>query len=190
MIRVIARPTDCSRAGTEGFPGEAGHEPRALDFRATAYPNGAPWYAWEDGGCAQCHWNNPIVRGSAKLDIEGLPDQIEPGKRYPLTQSFDAAETKTANLGFFFTVLGGEEVSGELISESPALQAQGGQARSRCADPNADKADKARWSVTWQAPDSPSAEHIRFILWLNEADGDASQMGDIVDKCTFEVCVD
>src|SRR5690606_13446538 len=132
-------------------------------LRAHALPDGAPWEAALDKGCPQCHFDAPAVEDSPALAIEGLPERIAPGARYPIAVRLADADMRKA--GFLLSAWQGEhEPAGRFAAVDERTAVNGAQARSTAAGA-AVTAGAVEWALEWTAPEA--SEPVRFELWAN-----------------------
>jgi hypothetical protein len=140
---------------------------------ASAHPGAAPWEADGRPGrdtCATCHFETEPVRGSGKLQLQGLPERPEPGKLYELAVVLKHAGMKAA--GF---LLGLDPGAGAFEAASNATETNDAAIRSTLAE--AKQKDEARWMLKWRAPAKLPAE-IVFYLSANAGNDDQSPFGD------------
>jgi len=145
-----------------------------------AYADGPPWYVWRDDGCASCHWGQDIVEDSPEISVEGWPRRVEPGVAYPLRISFAAGDPE--HLGFLATVRAGDAPAGRMEAGAGGIQTKESGARSGRPDFSAAGTTPGAWSLTWTAPETASGESPRLVIWVNEADGGGSQVGDRIHR--------
>src|SRR5690606_16731495 len=127
-----------------------------------------------DRGCPQCHFDAPPVEDSAAIAIEGLPERATPGMRYEIVVRLTDAEMR--NAGFLLSAWQGDkEPAGSFAAVDERTAVNGAQARSTKAG-SAVRAGVAEWALEWTAPADP--EPVRFELWANAGNDDASPLGD------------
>lgn len=155
-------------------------------LRAHALPDGAPWEAALDRGCAQCHFDAPPVVESTALALAGLPERVAPGTRYELVVRLEAAEM--SNAGFLLSAWQGDkEPAGSFASVDERTAVNGAQARSTKAGA-AVSAGVAEWALEWTAPEaSEDVQLVRFELWANAGNDDLSPLGDTTHTRTWRV---
>jgi len=149
-----------------------------------AFPDGAPWSAAEGEGCASCHFDGPLRAESEAIEVDGLPEQLRPEKRYQLTIRFTHAPMETA--GF---LLAAEQTEGRIGTfetevEDGSVETQGALARSSAPEAAIENDGQAVWIINWRTPariDGP----VRLILWANAGNGDASPFGDSIHRRTI-----
>lgn len=142
---------------------------------ALAFPDGAPWDAAGDEGCERCHFDAPPVEASDALAIAGLPERVEPGRRYPLTLRL--RDENAAAVGFLLSARRGDFPAGAFSPVDDRTEANGARARSTEAGSMPDEHGRAQWAVTWQAPPRLD-DSIVLELWANAGNGDDSPFGD------------
>jgi len=149
---------------------------------AAAFPDGAPWSAAEKDGCMGCHFDGPLRDESRALTIEGLPERIQPETRYSLTLRLRGDSMETA--GFLLKAEQTRGAIGRFEAGSEAVETKKALARSVDGEAGLESRDHAVWKLDWRAPariDGP----VRFILWANAGNGDASPFGDSVHRRIF-----
>ena len=155
-------------------------------LRAHALPDGAPWEAALDKGCPQCHFDAPAVEDSPALMIDGLPDSISPGARYPIVVRLTAADMRKA--GFLLSAWQGQhEPAGRVAAVDERTAVNGAQARATAAGA-AVTAGAVEWALEWTAPEAP--EPVRFELWANAGNDDLSPLGDTTHRRNWRVSVE
>lgn len=140
---------------------------------AHAFPDGAPWGAAKagaSGSCQSCHFDQAPDLQSESIHLEGLAEDILPGKTYALTLRFDAGAAVTA--GFMMRAS-----TGDFRSVDPMTQVSGSQIRSTAAAALSSQ-DGAVWRFLWEAPRSTPADRIIFDIAVNGANDDQSALGD------------
>lgn len=158
-------------------------------LRAHALPDGAPWEAALDQGCPQCHFDAPAVQDSAALAIEGLPERIVPGARYAIVVRLTDAEMRKA--GFLLSAWraadqADKEPAGRFAAIDERAAANGAQARSTKAGADVAASGVVEWALEWTAP-AEDAKGVRFELWANAGNDDASPLGDATHTRTWRV---
>jgi hypothetical protein len=155
----------------------------ALVMRAQALPDGAPWEAARDQGCPQCHFDAPAVPDSPALENDGLPQRIEPGARYALVVRLSDAEMRKA--GFLLSAWQEGEPAGRFAAVDERTSVNEAQARSTAAGAEVGDAGVVEWPLEWTAPQS--VKPVRFDLWANAGNDDASPLGDATHRRSWSV---
>lgn len=92
-----------------------------------AHPEGAPWSAAGDEGCAQCHFDAVTREDSAALSIEGLPQRVTPGGRYPLLVRLE--DEHAEQVGFLLSISHDDhQPAGEFTVDDTRGETNGAQA--------------------------------------------------------------
>jgi len=151
---------------------------------ARTFPEAPPWEAAGDEGCTQCHFDGPAIRSSDALAIVGLPDEVVPAGRYPLTVRL--ADERALRVGFLLTARHGDRPAGTFSSEDERVEVSGAQARSTEAGSTPVAPGLAEWRVIWHAPDAIVAP-IELELWTNAGNDDRSPFGDTVHVKRFAI---
>lgn len=145
---------------------------------AVAYPEASPWGAADPRAaenCASCHYDFDPVFESETLSIDGLPETIEPGRRYPIDVRFAAEGAKVT--GFQLVAS-----AGTLDSDDADVETIGAAGRSR-ASRSLDA--EVHWPMTWQAPADGDA--VTFALAASAANDDQSPFGDTIHFRRYEL---
>jgi hypothetical protein len=142
---------------------------------AYAFPDGAPWEAAEQEGCAQCHFDAPPREDSSAVTIDGLPTELEAGRTYPLTVRL--SDRDMAVTGFLLSAWQGTESAGRFTATDDRVETKEAQARSTEAGTAVTEPGQAEWSLSWTAPDRP-ARSVVLDLWINAGNGDRSPFED------------
>jgi len=156
-----------------------------LASAALAFPEGGPWQAAADaGGCSTCHFAGEPITASPALALAGLPQRIEPGRRYRLELRLADPELRAA--GFLIAAHGAAGAAGRFVPADARSEANGHLARHTRAGTVPVAAGAGAWTLEWQAPASLSGP-VRFEVWANAADDDRSPLGDRIHHRIWEV---
>ncbi len=133
--------------------------------------------------CYDCHFDGPEPGQTAALRLDGLPETVVPGTRYPLTVTL--VHPGMARAGFQLSARhpGGRQAGVFLAPDSLRVQLQRSPTRVvYAAHTRAGNAltapDTARWRLLWQAPATHAP--VVFHLAANAANGDDSAFGDVI----------
>ncbi|WP_281300709.1 MULTISPECIES: choice-of-anchor V domain-containing protein [unclassified Iodidimonas] len=150
-----------------------------------AYSDGPPWYSVQErDGCASCHWGRDVVRNSVAIKLQGLPDTVMPGMSYDLQFSFNEGDPN--HLGFLAGVMADKKPVGLMKTDWANIHTNQSSARSGSPDFSQSNHHPGQWTLTWTAPDTLSQiKPLELIIWVNQADGGGSQMGDIIHQKTI-----
>ncbi|EKE80622.1 Reeler domain-containing protein [Idiomarina xiamenensis] len=145
--------------------------------------------------CGQCHVPATIQRAEQTgIQIEGLPTQYEPGKRYQLTLVLHDKSRDIAGFQLYSEAISEEPIAGlktrlpsagQLASVSDDTQlmtTDNGESyltHSRLTLKNETTASEIRWSFTWHAPNSPD-EKVRFTAMAVASSTQPQGIGDQV----------
>jgi hypothetical protein len=151
--------------------------------RTHALPDGAPWEVALDQGCPQCHFDAPAVQDSSALEIDGLPQRVAPGARYALVVRMRDADMR--NAGFLLSAWQEDAPAGRFAAVDERAAVNAAQARSTAAGALVDEGGVVEWALEWTAPQS--TEPLRFELWANAGNDDASPLGDATHRRTWRV---
>lgn len=150
-----------------------------------ALPGGAPWEAAVGEGCVQCHFDAPAIEDSPAVTIEGLPQRIEPGTVYPLVVRLDDAMMR--NAGFLLSAWQQGKPAGAFTAADERTSTQAAQARSTAAGAAVPATGRVEWQLEWTAPRTSTAAAVRFELWANSGNDDASPLGDQTHRRAWQV---
>lgn len=142
---------------------------------APASPDGAEWETvTKPDGCQSCHLGAPIAPDSDALTIEGVPGLAVAGTRYELTITL--VDPLLENAGFLLSAIT-DSAAGRFEATDMKTDSNGSQIRSNWDGSFPGEPGKAKWTIAWFAPDSP-VDLIRFDIWANAGNYDASPLGD------------
>jgi len=147
----------------------------ACQSSAHAFPDGAPWNAVRDPGCADCHFDGEVHPAAGAVNIEGLPETVAPGGVYRLRITFDGGDADS-RYGMLLSFLANGAEAGQFVSSGDGVEIKGAQVRSVTGLEDR----PPRWDAVWQAPETLPAEGVRVLLWANAGNGDGSPFGDRV----------
>lgn len=154
----------------------AGHPPAFIYYPPLAHTGG-----FGEPTCHLCHNEFDLGFPGGSLELVGLPEGYEPGRRYPVQVVLHTQEMVVAGFQLSARFDDGRP-AGRLapvdarvqVTDSTgvpyARQAQGG------ADP--ESPELARWTLEWTAP--PSGGAVRFHAAANSGNGDNSPFGDLI----------
>jgi len=172
----------------EGLASGRGATPPPSGFAFHDGPPARVTGGFSEDSCAACHREWEANEGPGGLRLIGLPDEIIPGSRIPLT--VELVHGGMARSGFQMAVRWAEsgEQAGVLVP-APSEADRVAQVESRMIHFVQHKAlgtdvvapDTARWNVEWVVPSaSPERPISSWTIHIAAvaADGDESQMGD------------
>ncbi len=129
--------------------------------------------------CHSCHFDGPENDPGGSLELLGLPDRLQPGRRYELR--IHLRRPGLAAAGFQLSARTPDGLNAGTWhwpdSTIQHLQQNGiSYLTHRKAGTDPTGTDRSEWVVHWTAPDS--ATTVLFHLAANAANGDASEFGD------------
>ena len=147
------------------------------------YPDGAPWGAANPAAhenCGSCHFGTDPVMESEHLSVEGLPAQVEEGRKYDFVLSLTDPEMAVGGFQFVIDTSTGE--SGTLNSTDGELEFAGSAIRS--VEPRSSELGEVRWTFSWLAPRNV-VDPIYVYAAASAANNDQSPFGDIIHYRSF-----
>lgn len=153
---------------------------------AAAFPDGAPWEAARQEGCAQCHFDAAARLESSAVEIDGLPERVSPGARYRL--SIRLVDEQMVKAGFLLSAWfdGNETGAGAFAAADARTDTHGAQARSTEAGAALTRQGVAEWTLDWIAPQATDLP-VRIELWANAANDDQSPFGDVTHRRSWQL---
>ncbi|MBW3660257.1 MAG: hypothetical protein KY397_01310 [Gemmatimonadetes bacterium] len=160
-----------------------------LPVVADAYLDGPP--PGRTGGfgeptCRECHFDGPVEDPSLGLEVRGAPARWEPGAEYRLEVVLARPGLAAAGFQLAARFAAGDRAgrqAGTLaaLDDRVAVIDSGGirYAQHTAAGTRPTEPDTARWPFVWTAPPSSGAA-VAFHAAANAADGDASELGDVI----------
>jgi hypothetical protein len=151
-----------------------------LISNAAIHPTGQGGYtgAPGDGFCANCHSVAGNIEG--EINLLGIPDTIEPSKKYRLRFLAKSKNNLAKRAGFQMVVLDNDLVSVGLLSdasESSVLKTSIGKRYwGHAPAKNFTGVDSLSWEVDWTSPSNVNT--VNFYLSSILANGNGSNAGD------------
>jgi hypothetical protein len=157
----------------------ADHAPPFRDGPPAHYTGG-----FGEPTCVSCHFEGRLNESPGSLALEGVPEQYEAGKTYPVTVTLSRPGMKIA--GFELSVRfesGAQAGKLELLpqdEDSLGITVDRDVQYVHHLRPGTSRvvSDTARWTVRWTAPSN--AAPVVFNAAGNAADSDDSQAGDYI----------
>ncbi|MEW6489918.1 MAG: choice-of-anchor V domain-containing protein [Thermodesulfobacteriota bacterium] len=154
---------------------------------AQAYLDGPP--AGHTGGfgeptCHRCHFDQPLDDPAGRLDVEGFPEDFEPGRRYELRVTLTRPGTVRGGFQLAVRFGAGERAgrpAGRLTTRAGTEVVEGpaGVPYARQAGGSTPADGSFWWIVEWESPPGSGGEVILHVA-ANAANGDDSELGDFV----------
>lgn len=169
----------------------AGQETELVSARKAVgktYPehlSGAFTGGFGEDTCRRCHFDYELNPGGGRLGVSGIPKEIPENKSVEITIMVERQKLKKAGfqLSARFedgTQAGRFKIAGRnrlMFTDSAPDSVQYVQHSQSGSTPNQE--NKARWLVTWLAPESPGKPVI-FNVAANAGNGDQSEFGDFI----------
>jgi hypothetical protein len=138
--------------------------------------------------CAKCHFDNKLNDPDGSLRIDGVPETVEPGRRYGITIVVRRRGAKCAGFELSARHADGPDAGKQAgtfrapdgrtqVVSAPGSTIQYIQHTKSGADLTSP--DEGRWTVDWTAP-ARSDGRIIFHAAANAGNDDASALGDFI----------